>query len=82
MVKNCYVWEDFMKIKAIDILIRAMTFLSSFSLTIVGNGPLKEFYDSLINKFNLENRVKIFGWSENISEFINSSSYISLSITA
>ncbi len=62
--------------KAIDILIRAMTFLSSFSLTIVGNGPLKEFYDSLINKFNLENRVKIFGWSENISEFINSSSIL------
>ncbi len=62
--------------KSIDTLIRAMTFLSSYSLVIVGSGPLKELYESLINKFNLRDRVKIFGWSENISEFINSSSIL------
>ena len=36
--------------KSIDTLIRAMTFLSSYSLVIVGSGPLKELYESLINK--------------------------------
>ena len=59
--------------KAIDILIKAMPFLTSFSLVIVGEGALKKSYEELIHKFDLSDRVKIFGWSDDISEFINSS---------
>ncbi len=62
--------------KAIDILIKAMPFLTSFSLVIVGSGSLKASYESLIKKFKLSDRVKIFGWSNNISKFINSSSVL------
>ena len=55
--------------KAIDILIKAMPFLPKFRLFIVGEGELKSQYEILIKKFDLMSRVKIFEWSDNISEF-------------
>jgi glycosyltransferase involved in cell wall biosynthesis len=63
----------FHKNKAIDLLIKSMPFLSTFNLAIVGNGKLKNSYDTLIKQFDLESRVKIFEWSRNISEYLNSS---------
>ena len=57
--------------KAIDILIKAMPFLPKFRLFIVGEGELKSQYEILIKKFDLMSRVKIFEWSDNISEFLN-----------
>lgn len=66
----------FHKNKAIDILIKAMPFLSKFNLFIVGDGVLKSEYELLIKKFNLQSRVKIFGWSYNISDYLNISSIL------
>ncbi len=62
--------------KAIDILIKSMPFLPDFKLWLVGNGPLKEIYESLIKKYNLDNRVRIFDWSNDISEFLNTASLL------
>ena len=57
--------------KAIDIIIKAMSFLPKFKLFIVGDGVLKNDYMTLIKKFELESRVKVFQWSNNISEYLN-----------
>ena len=62
--------------KGIDILIKAMPFLPDFKLLIVGSGSLKEHYELLINKFDLNERVKIFDWSNDISQYLNSSSVL------
>ena len=62
--------------KAIDILIKAMPFLPKFRLFIVGDGELKSQYEILIKKFDLMSRVKIFEWSDNISEFLNKCSIL------
>ncbi len=62
--------------KAIDILIKAMPFLPKFRLFIVGEGELKSQYEILIKKFDLMSRVKIFEWSDNISEFLNKCSIL------
>ena len=66
----------FHKNKAIDTLIKAMPFLPKFKLYIVGNGVLKSEYEFLIKKFNLNSRVKIFSWSDNISNYLNISSIL------
>ena len=57
--------------KAMDILIKAMPFLPKFRLLIVGEGELRSKYEILIKKFDLTSRVQIFGWSDNVSEFLN-----------
>ncbi len=62
--------------KAIDIIIKAMPFLPKFNLFIVGDGSLRIDYENLIKRFNLNSRVKIFEWSEDISEFLNSCSVL------
>ena len=62
--------------KAIDILIKAMPFLPKFRLFVVGEGELKSQYEILIKKFDLMSRVKIFEWSDNISEFLNKCSIL------
>jgi len=62
--------------KAFDTLIKAMSFLPSYELQIVGSGELKEFYEQLINKYKLHYRVKIYNWSSNISDFLNKSSIL------
>ncbi len=66
----------FHKNKAIDIIIKAMPFLPKFNLFIVGNGSLRIDYENLIKKFDLNSRVKIFEWSQDISEFLNSCSIL------
>ena len=62
--------------KAFDILIKAMTFLPTYELVIVGNGKLKSFYEVLIRRYKLSDRVKIYDWTSNISEFMNKSSIL------
>ena len=48
--------------KAIDIMIKSMSFLPGFNLLIIGEGKLKETYNLLINKYHLGERVEIIGW--------------------
>lgn len=62
--------------KAIDILIKSMPFLPSFNLSIVGEGLLENSYRNLIKKFNLNSRVKLYKWSNNISSFLNKASML------
>ena len=62
--------------KAMDILIKAMPFLPKFRLFIVGEGELRSQYEILIKKFDLTSRVQIFGWSDNVSEFLNKCSIL------
>jgi len=62
--------------KGFDVLIKSLSFLPSYSLIIVGQGLLKEFYKELIEKYNLKERVKIFDWTDDISSFLNSASVL------
>ena len=62
--------------KAFDTLIKAMSFLPTYELAIVGNGELKSLYEVLIRKYKLSDRVKIHDWTSNISEFMNKSSIL------
>ena len=62
--------------KAIDILIKSMPFLPSFKLIIVGNGLLENSYRLLINKLNLSDRIKIYKWSNDISNFLTNASML------
>lgn len=62
--------------KAFETLIRGMSFLPSYELSIVGSGQLKGLYELLIKKYKLSNRVKIYNWSNDISEFLNKSSIL------
>ncbi len=66
----------FHKNKAFEILIKAMSFLPSYELSIVGSGKLKNLYELLIKKYNLSDRVKIYNWCSDISEFLNESSIL------
>ena len=62
--------------KAIDIMIKSMSFLPGFNLLIIGEGKLKETYNLLINKYHLGERVEIIGWRNNISEYLNACSIL------
>ena len=62
--------------KAIDIMIKAMSFLPNFNLLIIGGGKLKQTYYSLINKYHLGERVEIIKWSDNISQYLNACSIL------
>ena len=53
-----------------------MPFLPSFNLSIVGEGLLENSYRNLIKKFNLNSRVKLYKWSNNISSFLNKASML------
>jgi len=57
--------------KGIDIIIRAMTKLPNFRLWIVGSGNLKNSYLNLIKKLGIVEKVKIFKWTDNISQYLN-----------
>ena len=56
--------------------IKSLSFLPSYNLIIVGQGLLKDLYEELIEKYNLKERVKIFGWTDDISSFLNSASIL------
>ncbi len=62
--------------KAMDIVIKAMSFLPDLNLLIVGTGKLKASYKALIDKYHLGDRVKIYNWSNNISQYLNSCSIL------
>ena len=62
--------------KGFDVLIKSLSFLPNYSLILVGQGSLKEFYEELIEKYNLKKRVKIFNWTDDISAFLNSASVL------
>lgn len=62
--------------KGFDVLIKSLSFLPSYNLIIVGQGLLKDLYEELIEKYNLKERVKIFGWTDDISSFLNSASIL------
>ena len=66
----------FHKNKGFDVLIKSLSFLPNYSLILVGQGSLKEFYEELIEKYNLKKRVKIFNWTDDISAFLNSASVL------
>jgi len=61
----------FHKNKAFDVMIKAMTFLPSFKLWIIGSGKLKDSYLESINKLNLLERVALYDWTDNISQYLN-----------
>ena len=66
----------FHKNKGFDILIKSLSFLSNYKLMLVGRGILKEYYIELIKKYKLEDRVKIFDWTNDISLYLNSASVL------
>ena len=68
------------KIKGYDILIEECSKLQfDFILQIVGNGPEKEKLASLIQKYNLNGKVILLGFKENIPEIMNNSDLIVIS---
>ena len=48
-----------------------MTYISSHDLWVVGGGEEKKFYDELISKYNLSDKVFFYEWTDNISKFLN-----------
>ena len=69
--KNIICLGRFHKNKGIDILLKAMTYISSHDLWVVGGGEEKKFYDELISKYNLSDKVFFYEWTDNISKFLN-----------
>ena len=68
------------KIKGYDILIEECSKLQfDFILQIVGNGSEKEKLASLIQKYNLNGKVILLGFKENIPEIMNNSDLIVIS---
>ncbi len=61
----------FHKNKGIEILIKSMKFLPNYKLWIIGSGKLYDSYITLIKKLKLNDTVKIFDWTDNISQFLN-----------
>ena len=57
--------------KGIDIIIKAMINLPEYILWIVGDGGLKNKYKKLIHDLRIEQRIKIFNWTDNISQYLN-----------
>ena len=57
--------------KGIDILLKAMTYLNGYNLMIVGEGNEKKYYDLLVKKHGLEEKVFFYEWTNNISEYLN-----------
>ena len=57
--------------KGIDIIIKAMTNLPEYILWIVGDGGLKNKYKKLIQDLKLHKEIKIFNWTDNISQYLN-----------
>ncbi len=58
--------------KGIDVLLKAMTYLNDYILWIVGEGSERKFYDLILEKHNLQEKVFFYEWTNNISEFMNS----------
>ena len=58
--------------KGVDVLLKAMTYLHGYNLWIVGQGDEKRIYDTIIEKYDLKEKVFFYEWTNNISEFINS----------
>ncbi len=62
------------KIKGFDILINEVKKLKfNFILQIVGDGFERENLQNLINKLNLKNKVKLFGFCQNIPQILANS---------
>lgn len=71
-------------VKGIHDLIRAMVFLPSAKLDIIGDGPEREHLTYLIHSLNLENRVRIHGTLSYESFFpllIKATAYIQSSLS-
>ena len=66
----------FHKNKGIDILLKAMTYISEFELWVVGSGEEKVFYDKIISEYKLEEKVRFYQWTDDISKFLNVSSML------
>ena len=62
--------------KGIDVLLKAMTYLSGYILWIVGEGSERKLYDLIIKKYDLKDKVFFYEWTDNISEFLNSASLL------
>ena len=52
--------------------------ISDIDLWIVGDGPDRDKYKTLVNKYNLNNRVTFFGRKENPYPYMNKADYIIL----
>jgi glycosyltransferase involved in cell wall biosynthesis len=62
------------KIKGFDILIKEVSKLNfDFRLNIVGEGPEKKGLENLIKTYNLESKVLLMGYSNDIPEILNTS---------
>ncbi len=62
----------FHKNKGIDILLKAMTYISDFKLWIVGSGDEKQLYDEIVSRYKIKSKVDFFEWTDDISQFLNS----------
>lgn len=61
-------------IKGFDALINAVSTLNfNFKLQIIGDGDEKENLQNLINSLNLQNRVFLLGFKENVAEILANS---------
>lgn len=65
------------KRKGIDLLVEALNIVSEnnyeFSLDIVGAGPEEDNIISLINKYNLNNKINLIGYSNDIPNMLQKS---------
>ena len=66
----------FHKNKGIDILLKAMTYISDYDLWIIGRGEEKKLYDQIIRQYKLEKKVYFHDWTDNISKYLNASNIL------
>ena len=62
----------FHKNKNFETILKSIKNLENCELWLVGEGSLKKNYFELAEKYKVENRLKIYNWTDNISWFYNS----------
>ena len=57
--------------KGIDILLKAMTYISNFDLWVIGSGEEKQLYNEIISEYKLDDKVSFYEWTDDISQYLN-----------
>tara|TARA_B100000287_G_scaffold435313_1_gene503012 strand:+ start:1501 stop:2538 length:1038 start_codon:yes stop_codon:yes gene_type:complete len=57
--------------KGIDILLKAMTYISNFDLWVIGSGEERQLYNEIISEYKLHDKVSFYEWTDDISQYLN-----------
>ncbi len=63
--------------KSFDFLIKSLNFLSdNYILWLVGSGTLKREYLKISKKYNVQHKLKLINWSNDVSKFYNTADFL------